>query len=120
MKLKYFELSEFDSPDEKGSGAKMDQAFLVKLDSARYLANEPFIINSGYRTPERNKKVNGKPNSSHLKGVAVDIKATNSKTRFKIVEALLLVGFKRIGIADTFIHVDDDKKKVKEVIWTYG
>ena len=57
MKLKYFELSEFDSPDEKGSGAKMDQKFLIKLDSARYLANEPFKINSGYRTPRGTKRL---------------------------------------------------------------
>ena len=119
MKLEYFELSEFDSPDEKGSGAKMDQKFLIKLDSARYLANEPFKINSGYRTPKRNEKVKGRLNSSHLKGLACDIKVTNSKQRFKIVEALMLVGFNRIGIADTFIHVDDDTSKVQGVIWTY-
>ena len=29
------------------------------------------------------------------------------------------VGFNRIGIADTFIHVDDDKDKSQQVIWTY-
>ncbi len=119
MKLKYFELSEFDSPDEKGSGSKMDEQFLIKLDAARHLAEIPFKINSGHRTPERNRKVNGKPNSSHLKGLACDIKATDSKARFKIVEALILVGFHRIGISDTFIHVADDKDKVQEVIWTY-
>jgi len=29
------------------------------------------------------------------------------------------VGFNRIGIADTFIHVDDDRNKACGVIWTY-
>ena len=119
MKLKYFELWEFDSPDEKGSGSKMDENFLTKLDAARLLADIPFKINSGYRTPKPNKKVKGEPNSSHLKGLACDISATNSKARFKIVEALILVGFHRIGISDTMIHVDDDVSKVSEVIWLY-
>ena len=27
-------------------------------------------INSGYRTPEHNEKVGGKPGSSHIKGLA--------------------------------------------------
>ena len=118
-KLKHFKLSEFDSPDEKGSGAKMDEKFLTKLDAAREIANEPFKINSGYRTPERNKKAGGKPNSSHLSGLACDIKITSSKHRYRVVEALMIVGFNRIGIADTFVHVDDDTSKVQEVIWTY-
>ena len=34
---------------------------------------EPIIINSGYRSPELNKKVGGAPNSNHLTGCAVDI-----------------------------------------------
>jgi hypothetical protein len=28
-------------------------------------------------------------------------------------------GFNRIGIADTFIHVDNDPGKAENVIWTY-
>ena len=34
---------------------------------------EPIIINSGYRSPELNKKVGGAPTSNHLTGCAVDI-----------------------------------------------
>ena len=33
----------------------------------------PIIINSGYRSPELNKKVGGAPTSNHLTGCAVDI-----------------------------------------------
>ena len=33
----------------------------------------PIIINSGYRSPELNKKVGGAPTSNHLSGCAVDI-----------------------------------------------
>jgi len=97
----------------------MDLDFLAKLDEAREFAGIPFIINSAYRSPEHNAKIGGKPNSSHLKGLAVDIKATDSRTRFLVLNALISVGFNRIGIADTFIHVDDDKDKSDKVIWTY-
>ena len=34
----------------------------------------PIIINSGYRSPELNKKVGGSPTSNHLMGCAVDIR----------------------------------------------
>ena len=97
----------------------MNQDFLSKLDKARELAGIPFKINSAYRSPEHNAKIGGKPNSSHLKGLAVDISVTNSRQRFIVLNALLDVGFTRIGIADTFIHVDLDNGKNNEVIWTY-
>ena len=97
----------------------MNQEFLLKLDEARELAGIPFKINSAYRTPEHNAKIGGKPNSSHLKGLAVDISVTNSRQRFIVLNALLEVGFTRIGIADTFLHVDLSTDKSQQVIWTY-
>ena len=96
----------------------MSKEFLFVLDEAREIAGIPFIINSAYRSPEHPLSIKN-PSSSHIKGLAVDIKATDSKTRFKIVQALITVGFTRIGIADTFIHVDLDLDKTKNVIWTY-
>ena len=36
--------------------------------------DEPVIINSGYRSPEVNKAVDGSPTSNHLTGCAVDIR----------------------------------------------
>lgn len=97
----------------------MNQDFLSKLDEARELAGIPFKINSAYRSPEHNAKIGGKPNSSHLRGLAVDISVTNSRQRFIVLEALIKVGFNRIGIANAFIHVDDDKEKSERVVWTY-
>jgi len=96
----------------------MSKEFLFVLDEAREIAGIPFIINSAYRSPEHPLSIKN-PSSSHIKGLAVDIKATDSKTRFKIVKALIQVGFTRIGIADTFIHVDLDLDKTQKVIWTY-
>ena len=97
---------------------KMDTDFLAKLDKAREFAKVPFVINSAYRSPEHAESIKN-PTSSHIKGLAVDIKATDSRTRYKVLNALIHVGFNRIGIADTFIHVDDDKDKSQQVIWTY-
>ena len=103
----------------KDKEKNMDVDFLAKLDEAREYAGVPFIINSAYRSPEHNAKVGGKPDSSHIKGLAVDISAKDSRTRFLILDALFAVGFTRIGIADSFIHVDSDIDKSQNVIWTY-
>lgn len=43
------------------------------LEQIRTHFNEPFYINSGYRTPKWNKKVGGAENSYHCKGMAADI-----------------------------------------------
>ena len=124
MTLKYFKLSEFDCPFEEGSGSKMNYTFLEKLDQARGLAGIPFKITSGYRTKEYNEDLikrgyKASRNSSHLKGLAADISVKDSKSRFIVFNSLLLAGFTRIGIADTFIHVDLDTDKTQNVIWTY-
>lgn len=50
----------------------------------------------------------------------MDIACNNSTDRYNLLNCLLDVGFKRIGVGNTFIHVDIDKEKAKEVIWTYG
>ena len=81
LDLKYFKLSEFDSPDEVGSGKKMDSKFLEKLDYARHNAEIPFKINSGYRTQEWNMKVGGRFGSSHKKGLAADIGYTGKQRK---------------------------------------
>ena len=103
----------------KNNELNMDEEFLQRLDEAREYAGIPFIINSAWRSKEDNKRVGGKPNSSHLKGLAVDIKATSSRQRGLILDALRSVGFSRIGIAKTFIHVDLDFDKDQDVTWLY-
>jgi len=121
INLKYFKLSEFDSPDLAGSGENMNYCFLEKLDYARGNAEVPFKINSGYRTQHYNDKVLGaRVGSSHKKGLAVDIHCVGSRDRYNIINALLSVGINRIGIAKTFIHCDVDKDKDQNVIWIYN
>ncbi len=122
--LNYFNFEEFDSPDEIGSGlpksqgGQMDLAFLHKLDEARAIADIPFRITSGYRTPQHNQEVGGRIGSSHLKGCAVDIAINNSAQRSTIVQGLIKAGFTRLGIGKTFVHVDADEQK-PSAIWLY-
>ena len=117
--MKYFKLEEFDSPDEPGSGKCMNEEFLHMLDATRKKFGKPIKINSGYRTAARNKKIGGVANSSHLRGLAADISCKSSKDRFQLVKILLEAGFRRMGIAGSFIHVDIDKTKSQDLIWGY-
>jgi len=118
-KVRYFNYSEFDSPDVQGSGQMMDKTLLEMLDEVRDKFDKPIHITSGFRTPAHNEAVGGVETSSHLKGLAVDISCTNSKDRFDLINCLLDVGFSRIGVGNTFIHADIDTDKTQGVIWTY-
>jgi uncharacterized protein YcbK (DUF882 family) len=116
--MKYFTLDEFDCPSHEGSGVNMDSSFLAKLEEAREIAGVSFIITSGYRTKEHNTYVGGVPNSSHLIGVAADISVSSGSERYIILSSLIKAGFRRIGVAKTFIHCDTDDSKPNSV-WTY-
>ena len=126
--MEYFKIKEFDSPDVKGSGKNMDIKFLRFIDELRKRCKFPFIVTSGYRTPEHNKKVGGIENSAHLKGLACDIAMTDSKKRARFVyEAMnlcseLSLPF-RVGLAGkskgNFAHIDIDETKKSPKIWIY-
>ena len=122
--MKYFTFEEFDSPDEISSGKHMRREFLELLDFAREEAQIPFKITSGFRTEAYNKDLikrgyQASPNSSHIKGCAADIACGNSEKRSIMVRALINVGFTRLGISKTFIHVDNDPSK-SDAIWLYS
>lgn len=126
MRLRYFDISEFDSPDMPGSGSRMYRPTLYAIDEARSISGIPYIINSGVRTKSHNTEINGSPTSSHVVEIddpksvcyAVDIKCLTGQARIAILTGLLLAGFKRIGIGKDFIHADNDPNKVNSV-WLY-
>lgn len=104
--------------------ANVDDKFYALLNEARSNSSVPFVIVSGCRCVTHNKKVGGKAESAHIatndrKSFAVDIKATDSRSRYEILRSLIAVGFTRIGIAKTFIHVDLDPSKDERVVWVY-
>ena len=66
------------------------------LEDLRYSHNTlydgkdaPIIINSGYRSPEVNKRVGGSPTSNHLTGCAVDIRCTGIEQALRYANILL-------------------------------
>ena len=114
---KYFNSSEFDSPDVPGTGKKMQHSTLLMLCEARKIAGIPFKINSGYRTIAHNAEVGGVSNSAHLKGYAIDISTPTKQMQEKVVRALRQAGFKRFGVYSNFVHADNDPSKKQFVAW---
>lgn len=115
--MKHFKLEEFDCPC--CSTNYMDHTFLQMLDIAREISGVSFIVNSGYRCEKHNAdpKVGGSPTSSHLLGLAADIKCTTDAKRGRILHALYKAGFTRTGVYPTFIHVDNDLAKPQFRVW---
>ena len=122
IKLNYFDISEFDQPGLAGSGKeKMDINLLMILDNMRHRSGIPYKITSGYRSSEYNKKIGGAKNSAHIQGKAADISATDSRTKYSIIEAALHFKIERIGVASNFIHIDiqEETEKTIKILWTY-
>lgn len=102
----------------------LDEEFVAKLDQIRHIVGFPLIITSGLRTPEKNQSIIGAvPDSSHLKGLAVDLRVENTHEVSAICDAAKAVGISRRGIyfnkdfKPVHIHLDADPDKVADVIW---
>lgn len=87
------------------------------LDTMREYAEMPITITCGYRTPEKNKEVGGVANSSHTRGYAADLRCGDSITRYKLVKAAMLAGFRRIEVAPKHIHVCADPSLPQNILW---
>ncbi len=83
------------------------EEFVRVLDKARSISGTPYVINSGYRSPEHNISVGGAPNSAHIQGLAVDLACVDNVKRHKILKGLLNCGTPLfIEVAKKHIHVD--------------
>ena len=58
------------------------------LDPLRELYGKPIHVNSGYRSPLVNRKVNGAVNSDHVKGMAADITAGSREENQKLYDMI--------------------------------
>ena len=59
------------------------------LEVLRERAGTPIRINSGYRSPQLNKRIGGVPTSNHLTGCAVDIRVENMEQLLRYAVILL-------------------------------
>ena len=103
----------FNDEERKG----LSEELIQMLNFARAFAGIPFILTSGYRTPEENELAGGVSDSSHIKGLGVDIYADTGSKKWNIINGLMIAGFNRIGIYDKHVHTDIDETKPGDVIW---
>lgn len=115
--MKHFSIEEFACPC--CTKVDMDAHFLAKIDLLRDRLGEPLVINSGFRCEKQNAKVSGSEHSAHMTGHAADISCVNSMMRFRLLREAIMLNFMRIGVADSFIHLDDDLTKPQAVTWIY-
>lgn len=77
------------------------------LQPLRDLYGKPLIVNSGYRSPELNRAVEGSPTSQHMRGEAADIRPYNAADldllRRLVVESGL--EFDQMIVYPSFIHL---------------
>ena len=113
-KIEHFKRDEFGYAE----GVEPDSDLVEMLDDARSVAGVPFKITSAIRTQEENDRIGGSPLSAHLTGHAVDIRVSDSSARFNILNGLISVGFRRIGVYDGHIHADNSPTLPEDVCWT--
>lgn len=117
MNIKYFTESEFNRVGCSMSDVRPES--LLRLDRARDIAGIPFRLNSAYRSVSFEKSKGRSGKSAHTLGRAFDIACTDNESRYRIVYAAIAAGFCRIGIANTFIHLDDADVLPNPRIWLY-
>lgn len=113
--MSHFKDSEFDCKCGCGRN-NIKGSFILLLNRAREIAGVPFIITSGCRCEKHNETV-GSASKNHVDGKAADILCTDGWNRLRIIRALLEVGFIRIGIHKSFIHVDN--MDLPASMWVY-
>ena len=104
-----FNLSEFECTHPEHRHVQVDTELVDKLQKLRKRLGIPMVINSGYRCPERNfdPEVDGAKNSYHMKGMAADVLLYNQKLDIETISDMARkLGFRGIGLYDTFIHLD--------------
>ncbi|MEM0995701.1 MAG: D-Ala-D-Ala carboxypeptidase family metallohydrolase [Bacteroidota bacterium] len=104
------------SRDEPDSWTNMDRNLMSRLEKLSHRLGKRLAITSGYRSPAHNRAVGGVANSAHLKRMAVDIGAFEMDPG-ELARHAAAVGFRRIGVGRTFIHVDVDHSKAHPTAW---
>ena len=113
---KFFKRTEFSCPC--CGRVDISDELVNRLDYCREISGVPFRITSGFRCKQHNRRIHGKPRSSHLDGSGADISAPSGALKSTIVASLFAGGIKRVGIYKNFIHCDISKKLPYPMLWT--
>ena len=109
----HFKAKEFQCKD-KSKYLLISTELIEVLEKIRSHYNAPVIINSGYRTPSWNSKVNGASNSYHCKGMAADIvvKGHSSREVAKYADSIMKQG----GVIryTNFTHIDVREERYRK------
>ena len=109
----HFKAKEFQCKD-KSEYLLIATELIEVLEKIRNHFNAPVIINSGYRTPSWNFKVNGASTSYHCKGMAADIvvKGHSSKEVARFADSIMEEG----GVISytNFTHIDVREEKYRK------
>jgi len=114
--MKYFKDDDFLC--KCGCGMDVSEDVKIMADTIRANAGIPLIVNSGARCKAYNATKGYSETSSHTLGLAVDFKCVDSASRFKIINTMIRIGIRRIGLHKNFIHFDIDRDKT-DAIWFY-
>ncbi len=115
MDYLHFKIEDFNC-QETGEN-EMDPEFIRKLDELRSACGWPFIVTSGYRSPNHSIEAKKAAPGTHAQGIAADIKVTGGVQRRDIVKKAYYLGFGGIGVAKGFVHVDT--RTTTPVLWVY-
>lgn len=115
MKItKNFSIKEFECRDGSGMPVNIISNIIdlaEQLQILRDYVDKPIQINSGYRSPEYNKKIGGASRSMHKEGKAGDIviKGMTPSEVYNTIEKLISQGEMTeggLGSYKTFTHYD--------------
>lgn len=110
----HFKVKEFACQD--GSQVVFIDDYLVSiLDILRNQVGKPVYINSGYRTPTRNKAVDGAKYSYHMRGMAADIRINGMNAK-EIADKLNKIIPDGCGIIvyKNWVHIDTRTSKYRK------
>ncbi len=97
----------------------MTPEFIELLNKTRKDYGSAMKITSGCRCENHNNKVGGAPDSWHLFGLAVDVQMIDPGKRARLIASAFNAGWRGIGVANTFIHLDMGTSRKTRVVWIY-
>lgn len=100
---------------------RMEPNFMARLQALRAEYGKPMVVTSGYRDPSHPVEARKARPGTHALGRAVDI-ACNGADAYQLMRLAMKHGFTGIGVAKTFVHLDDCQPAdgfSRPFVWVY-